>query len=363
MKQTLRLAEYFSPFLQVNLLHDFFEGNKCKGVTIEPSRQTAKLLSNLGMIFKPLPDGGFMILFNRNKESYFSMDNVLPNKLTFLLRRQDRYFINMSNLPFSGQGSVFYFSNLNCSSPKDSDYSFLHKESEYSGEELVVISATRTSVILKEPAPFTDLSFSSASQGTINPRNLQPGLEKLPQHGHPIDLSDYDDGTIIVNQKGKKQPVQALFLLHGNVPSDTIGIMELYLDNTPGAKYSLMQKGKHTFRKYAVQFRTRSTYWKYIIVQRRPENKLSGYKISNKQQTIGFSKPEMITLQNGREVAVITSENPLPLRQFPDDKYELSVQKNGKQTMMQISLPVPKVDSIKPDKDSRRMFSNMYVYV
>ncbi len=364
MKQTLRFAEYFSPLLRVSLQHDYFSDNRCRGISFEPTQQTARMLSRLGLLFKPLTDGGFLIMYNRHKEEFFARPGVLPEKLNFVLRKRDKGFINFSDLPFPDGGRAFYFTNRDCKARDKTEDFFLHNGAAYEGETQLGITSSRTSIVLPGQASFDQLTFTDHRHEAIVPRYLQPGLEKLPQHAHPVDFSDHEEGMITVTQKGKKAPVSSFISVRGAFPSDTIGFMELFLDDTPGQKFAVTHKGKITFRSYIIQFRSRSVYWKYIIVQRRTEHKLTGYKITNKQQTIGFTKAEMITLRNGKEVAVITSNDPLPLRQVPDDKYELSVRKNGKQTTMQINLPVPRAEMIKPDaEDTRRMYSNMYVYV
>jgi hypothetical protein len=99
-------ATQYEVFLQVVVMHNYYDNGRCKDLVIEPTIETKSKLRGYNILYKPQRDG-FMLALNRLK------DYTLPNFLRaetfdFGFKINNPQFLRFTDLPYeSGQFHVF----------------------------------------------------------------------------------------------------------------------------------------------------------------------------------------------------------------------------------------------------------------
>lgn len=99
-------ATQYEVFLQVVVMHNYYENGRCKDLVIEPTIETISKLRGYNILFKPQKDG-FMLALNRLKD--YSLPNFLrAETFDFGFKINNPQFLRFTDLPYeSGQFHVF----------------------------------------------------------------------------------------------------------------------------------------------------------------------------------------------------------------------------------------------------------------
>lgn len=93
-------------------LHSYYSGSIARDLEFVPTRKTEMLLRNFFLNFKAMPFG-FLLYYN-NDHSPAILDSLPPKtKLTFLIKAKNPRFSIFTEVPFTGENQLVYFSNLN----------------------------------------------------------------------------------------------------------------------------------------------------------------------------------------------------------------------------------------------------------
>lgn len=110
---------------------------------------------------------------------------------------------------------------------------------------------------------------------------------------------------------------------------------------------------------YAIQFKTRQTYWRYNIIQRN-NNPFDNLIIKDNRQNIEFSGNESVKLSNGHQANRIISTQPIPYYQYQDQQFDLVGIKDNQETILMKQLETPDIKNF--SKENNKRISELYIY-
>lgn len=125
------VADAYSPLFSFVVEHGFFDDGVVRGLEFLPSAATARLISNTGLLVKPVA-GGITLLFNKKDteslQQYLS-DPDGPFDLTFKVVSTVDSFQSCTDVSLSGDESILCFDSRN-GQPQDDGRMRLH-DTEY----------------------------------------------------------------------------------------------------------------------------------------------------------------------------------------------------------------------------------------
>jgi hypothetical protein len=108
---SLQVDSRHKEFFGVLCLHDYYADSVCKDLEFEPTPETAVLLRNYKLIFKPA-DFGFLILYSPNESEEKLRTLPAKTRFSFLIRSRNPKFMNFTKIKFWPEGVAFHYSNL-----------------------------------------------------------------------------------------------------------------------------------------------------------------------------------------------------------------------------------------------------------
>ena len=108
---SLQVDSRHKEFFGVLCLHDYYNDFVCKDLEFEPTPETAVLLRNYKLIFKPA-DFGFLILYSPDSSEEKLRSLPPKTRFSFLIRNRNPKFMNFTKIKFWPEGVAFHYSNL-----------------------------------------------------------------------------------------------------------------------------------------------------------------------------------------------------------------------------------------------------------
>ena len=358
---TQALAKLF----RVQCLHTYYGDQICKDFEISPSPETELELKNCRLIFKPTP-GGFIIFHHTSQSGPLLKSPAFrPKKLTFFIRNSNLEFLNFSDLPYLDADSLLYFSNLKQkAATKETKQKLLHTGAHVGEEKGEGLPARPQAFDFEfvEDVAYEKLLVTDVFGKEVLLPEVAERVASYPKRRHYIDLSDYPEGFYTLKVKGN-QTFSSDFYASAPALEGCQGVIDIFLTEEVGKAFQIADNKGIYPQDYQVQIQARSTFWRYNLITR-SDAEFSSHKIESKEHKVAFSKPEQVTLLNGTQATRLTSQSPLPLSQFAEYKFELTMKKNGRGLRTPIRLPIPSTKMIQPDlTDNKKIYSEMYVYL
>lgn len=107
----LHVESRHKEFFGVLCLHNYYSEKVCRDLEFEPTVETAMLLRNYKLVFKPA-DFGFIILYTPGYSEERLAAMPVNTRLSFIVRNRNPRFMNFTNVPFWPEGVSFHYSNL-----------------------------------------------------------------------------------------------------------------------------------------------------------------------------------------------------------------------------------------------------------
>jgi len=103
-------ATQYEVFLQVVVMHNYYNNGRCKDLVIEPTNETKSKFRGYNILYKPQSDG-FKLALNRLKD--YSLPNFLKAEtFDFIFKINNPQFLRFTDLPY--ESSQFHvFENIN----------------------------------------------------------------------------------------------------------------------------------------------------------------------------------------------------------------------------------------------------------
>ncbi|MCW9708154.1 hypothetical protein [Fodinibius salsisoli] len=351
------MALYESLF-QLEISHDYYRNNQSADFRITPAGDTVRQLRNHGLLFRKnpsgfsvlgevIPAGGGDVELLRSPEK--------PARYQFLLHQQQPDFLNYTDLPFHEVGkTIYYFNNLQ--SNIDGGIKYLHFASDHvtAGDQLDLESGnyryavSGTEIQKTARLVFPDLGIEEKQQvsNTEGVFNFQ------------FDLSNYPAGRAELWIDGSKEE---LFYSAGTEQmAGVFGIIEVFHSNEVPSTYQFLDDNNFVeAQNYQLAFQKRSTFWKYIIVNKSGAD-LDDPGIQNGSYT--FTQDTSGSYPSNYSVFI--SDQEIPLSQEGIDSLSLRKKFSTSNRKVLDGLPNPRQNMLRRDEANiNKFYSEVYLYI
>lgn len=300
----LSIGGEFAVLFSVKFEHDFYEGNVCNDFVVEPTAATAALIKNYRLLFFPRPDGFQVVYEKLEKAKPLLQIDKLPLVFSFTVRNANRLFGNFTEAPFPLNGQFFYFNNL---------------------------------------------SYLAVPEG-VETRYLQLG-EAVGEKDLVAQLPPDPN-----NPELPRSPATSL----GKIP---FGFIDIHVNDQVDKRMAIRLAGLLKTRPYVVRFKRKAIKVRYYLTPQKTSNTYTNHQIEEIDGKLKFDKAVEIPLTNGIMSWSIESSKPLELQKFLKNKFQLKMQKPGKDVFVTLDLPLPNVAEVQYDAKGKYWYAPVWVNI
>jgi hypothetical protein len=318
----------FKKLVTVEVLHDFYQSGKSSDFRIIPTRECAKVLSNLKLRFIPTNHGFFIglqvaeVISQDTFRPFLTLDQ--PFRLSFYLIATNPHLFTISQLPDKKpSGQVFYLTNR--FDKQIAGPPLLRLLSGHSGGDLRVSGNDLVRSVggvfkysLSQPGAAVTVTDSFSGQVVWPTPALPQGsgeqiecnLSKVPDGRYHLEE---DNGFSIELYKDDQL-----------ASSGALGVVEIFSDS-PVAAYQFLetlgggQIVAHPLT-YSVRFVSRQSIWRYFIIAQSEGVDLTNFAITNPapDNFSSVSVPAVVESRYGAgKVALWESASGINFRETP----------------------------------------------
>jgi hypothetical protein len=366
----------FAQLARVAIRHTFYNaaGEECRDFDVRPTRYTAALLRQMGMLLKTRPDGFSVLYDTRNTGRLLSYLRGEVNgfgawtRMTFLLSLRNPDFVSFTNIPIGTNPSLenFYLSNREAHGWKGA--TLLNPGSQVTAAQLVPVTGSQLVEYVDHTVVRVKVRALSGATVLCKPRcvTARGARSTLPDQmvccddeapgrthttGGPEDTEPCDEGP------GEQRCTDVLYFDLSTLPEDwytveKVGVdgpigphshhlytslypmplcfLDLLFSNPDGGRGGVYPVtlgtnggGRVTPVEYTLRFTGRSTWWSYYVVPRDPAAELSELRVEQNDDgpgrpgapTARFLGPCRVVLPGGQRAWRFLSSTRLPLEQ------------------------------------------------
>jgi hypothetical protein len=311
-------------------------------------------MKNYNLFFKK-ESNGFSLFCNADKfQRIRAIKKGVDQKLIFLIKNKNNYLLNYTDLNFSDNNKMYYFNNL--TSSKNGTKTVIHDKEFVNETQALRIYNKYQSLKL-------DNVIKSTKLVDARKNNLDKDLWfQEVDNQQMVKLKNLSEGHYSL--LGGKD--SSSFYVIDYIKEPMWGIMDIFLDDLP-KENSFFNKGILEHKEYVINLNARKTFWKYFILSENKsvELRLEEVKVNYNGKAVDFTKPKKVTLSNGEEAFTIESKNSIELKEVVNvsDKLEMKIKNNSKWLSKTVKIPKPKIKSVKPDRESNKVYSTTYIYL
>lgn len=354
MHQRVNIGFKWDKLITINCQNNFYHDGQGKDFEFIPTNKTQIIMKNYGVFFKKEVNG-FSLFCNPDQFSrILELKKNQDPKLIFLIRNKNNYMLNYTDLSFADNNKMYYFNNLVAN--QQGDKRLFHDKEYVNEQQSLRIYNKYQSIKLDNFIKSTKLV--DARQNNLNNDLWYQEVE----NNHMVKLQNLSEGQYAL-QEGKNK---TSFYVIDYIKEPMWGILDLFMVDLP-KENNFFDKGKLTHKEFTINLNARKTFWKYLIL---PENKnvelkLEEVKVSYNGKAIEFTKPKKVTLTNGAEAFSIETKEAIELKEVLNvsDKLEMKIKNNSKWLSKSVKIPKPKIKSVKPDRESNKIYSTTYIYL
>jgi hypothetical protein len=354
----------YSRLFNLTCSHDYFKNLKESSISLQPTRETEKVLRGGNMLFKTIPNG-IVILYRAGD------DEVTPKvelshdlRLTFKMKVDNKAaFNNITDLDESSSrkyrsDDVVYFKNdpANASTKPDEPETITHKLLDSLESSLFTynfdVSGSPGKVFLEVQNTEGDLfSVGKDADGSPLPKKLEIPKNDEGRYEQQIDLRGKPPGKFIfkVFDAGDSLKLQEEIYIDDRLASqDILGIVDIVYESVNDHLYGDTEQ-------YKLEFSSKEAFWKYFIVNKNKNIELSGNTLFIKipgSGTANFNRvgnePHDDIKVNGLDTVVFKSDNPIPFHEIPKASVQLGT--NPDDDILINNLPNPSRKSVVKDR-------------
>lgn len=354
MYQRVNIGFSWEKIFSLKCQNNYFNDGLSKDFEFVPTNKTQIIMKNFGIFFKKEINGFTLYCNPIQLKKVIEIKKNQDPKLIFLIKNKNNYLLNFTDLNFSDNNKLYYFNNLNTS--VQDGKSLIHDKEFVNEKQALRIYNKYQSVKLDKFIKSTKIV--DARQNNIDKDLWYQEVEENMM----VKLQNMSEGQYSI----KQDKSTTSFYVLDYIKEPMWGILDLFLSGLP-KESDFIKNGALEAKEFFINLNARSTFWKYIIL---PENKnvemkLEEVKVSYNGITIDFTKPKKVTLMNGEEAFSIESKNAMELKEVINvsDKLEMKIKNNSKWQSKVVRIPKPKIKSVKPDRESNKIYSTTYIYL
>ena len=345
----------FKSLFTINVTHTYYAGRGGRDIKFIPSRSTAQLINKLGLLLRQ-EDGVLHVLHDAERIEAFKY-KLEKTDLTFSfwMTTNNVYFRNITDLPTEYRDSILFFKNPGGDS---NGTTRLHKDEFVNGKDACHVRPDYFDYKVADGTGELQLRDDNGNlvfEKEVNPEiSSSTSFTNLPEGKYSLYVNNKEKENFVAVADRIKQPPLALVQV------------ELTYDMKKELLNSIDIGQPLPFYNFNINFRARSTFWKYMVVSKYVKD-MKGTTIFSEKKGVSFSTPEEVKLVDGEMALSFSSNEALPLMEYSNFHFQLR-KKNGGAAANKVlvkRLPVPPIDSIKPEtRDANsKIYSEILIYI
>jgi len=351
----------FTQLFEIQLEHAFYKDGRCPDMQLVPTPATQQHFQKLGLLFKPHASGAHILYKFTEGESTVIQSFSAPFTLSFLLLSKNPTFLNFTDLPIEQKPIQYYFSNA--SKQANSEGKIKLNQGDFVSVDDVgsFTGAVFPIEVNAEKEKKVNLKMNNAADELL--------LEEIveDQQYYHLDLSKQEPGKYSISVDDQ---APSSFYYEPALNAQHFGLIKLQID---GQDQSFFDSQKKVV--FALQFKTRSTTWRYHIVNQQAAPNQE-YKIIDKTNSVQFTEGEEVNLPNGSNAMRFDSIDDAETKEgvslqerysghFQLELYGAVQQLGGRRSKKTMILPNagPQQVRIEKSDEGLRAYSDIYVYV
>lgn len=341
------MQQTYQYLLSLEFKHNYFKDGLFKPLQISIDTETQRLCKNLSLIIKPFTGGVHLLTSNPELLN----DTSLQIPLRIFLECNDPYYINYSDLiDYNPADNLLYFSNLE--THLNVEETLLHTEKYVGKKEVALMTNGRFTI--KNSNQANDYNFKDSLGNDIS--NQIRRLPNLNEEYTDFVVDILPEGLIqVFSNREVKQLVYYSPKTNWKRP---FGVIELFMPQL------YKQSNGSAPLNFGLNFNSRSTIWKYFLVNPVYKKFTDLSIIKNKEQVF---KPKEKEIVQDSEAFVFESKEPIALLEFSSDQYQLvdkfdTVRKMSDQVVIK-ALPRASVEQLYRAKSTSNesLYSHIYL--
>ena len=338
-------------WLELEVTHTYFTNNICSVLKLFPTIETSQIFKNYQILHRK----------QENKVSFYvglpegeSLDVLTQfegiSNLYFQVLLEDNLFFNYTDIEFSNEVELLFFSNLN----KDASASQLQQSEFTNATDLVSIKPQAFAITLN---PDVTLLEVKSLDGIVL---ISEDVSNTENTSYPVNLSNQESGVYQLFLNGALY--DTFFMSPDSMELNPIGVVQLHMD-------SLKTNYKDGLT-YHIDFTAKAVHRKYKIVlptTRKIEVNTMEIKGMENEKYVGPVKENLMGEQTAE---VFTSDIPLPLKAELDKHPQLNLvyvsEFSNRTDELEMKLPNPGVELITKNTNEENevsFFSSTIIYV
>ena len=291
-------------------------------------------------------------------------------KFTFLMKLDDPYFFNFTDIPVKYEPHIIYYFNNLSDHETGGELLLIEKD------EIPKASSQRSKIpISSEVYTYTHQSADSSKTGTLTFTDEGFSLvQTLPNNNKNEFPFQFDLGQFHPGRCGfTVDEITDTFYAANEIYNEGVfGIIEIFAKDSVPGNYQYVDVGNIvTTREYIIPFTNRSTVWRYFIYDK-STNTLNNLQIDMTGAEFRLESFPAVSFPDDYALFKFTSGEPgspemekaLPIKEEPVTHIALSGNINGTGRDIIEHLPNPDVSLIKPDTvDHTKIYSDMILYL
>ncbi|MEM9820738.1 MAG: hypothetical protein AAF985_06685 [Bacteroidota bacterium] len=351
----------FEPLFEIQLKHNFYQDDRCPDFQLLPTPACQQMMQKLGLLFRSNQYGAFVLYKFMEGETPLIQSLEAPVALSFLLSLKNPNLLNYTDLPLQSGRVQYYFSNE--SKQAGSEGNIRINEADFAG--------------LADVMPFVGTHFP-VEVNAVGDKKVK--VELSNQSGKVLVDQVVEDQQYFHLHLGAQDPGQYRISVADQPPfrvyyepavhDQHFGLIELQINPKD---QRLFDKEKSCV--FDICFKSRSTVWRYYIVNQRSEQ-MKTFKIVDKTSAVQFTEGEEVLMPDGNKAMRFASivdavkQQGIELKERYNGHFQLELygevqQLGGRRSKKTMILPNANAQQVRIEQSNEgfQAFSDLYIYV
>ena len=361
----------YDTLFKVALSHNYYDSDNGRSVAddleISPTAACLRSLKNYGLLFKKNGQG-FSVLYEAEKGEG---DALVPRRtieepvrFSFVVKTRTPWFLNFSQLPIPEDGPPKIYRVHN------------RQDNQQGGELLLTADYAAEFLSEKDRIEVKPLLFHERFETEDTHAEMQVVSEKgdlvADEKVFPVekavdfvvDLKKASPGKYTLKKNGTK--IRDFYADDELIGENVFAVIDIFDEDSVSAAYRFTDENHSVAPKtYKIKIDNRKVFWKYLVVLKyRTQIDTADLSVALSGNGSAFSKLPDTVLSNGLTAAPFVSNDEMGLTAKPVKGIKLTCDAKGTADDFEIAnLPNGRPETIKPDKDEDKIYSEIYIYV
>lgn len=309
-------------WMNMTILHEYFEQEKCPVFSLLPLAETQRLLKNYGIRFQQsVNEYTFYVPLKPTQHLWEVL--TLDEDLYFLMNLSDTKFECYTKIPDNKkEGELLYITNAEVSNR-------MHEEESIDANTYLPVRPLGFNVSC-DAEKITKVEIKDSRRNLLFTSESISGQKVIP-----VDLRVFGSGIYALWIDGVQK--ELFFGTNEQQKQSTYGVVHIQMHQV------LESLKENTEPQLAVHFETKSTFWQYAVVIHE-DKKINVLELNIEEEgAASYEDDGTKILAGGTEALVFTSQNEKKLVQKPKEHPLLTMRYTNEysDTLMELDLKMP----------------------